>query len=244
MTTVAQRSQHQHLIARAVRLCNTAGVMDFNGHVSMRDPDRPSMFWINSRAASRSTLTERDIVPVDIVSGARVGDVAEPPSEFHIHREIYALRSDVGAIVHSHPEYVNILSIAGEPLRPSSSIGSFLPEAGAPLFDTPVLINTEARGKALAAALGDAVAIVLRQHGTVTTGRTVEEAVVHMICAEENARLQYRALQVRQPKYLTGDELKNLARENWTNAYEKYWHYHNETARRRGAYDGLALVSE
>jgi ribulose-5-phosphate 4-epimerase/fuculose-1-phosphate aldolase len=235
-----RHTQHQYLIARAVRLCNAAKVMDFNGHVSMRDPDESGVFWINSRAASRSTLTERDVVPVDVATGTRVGDVAEPPSEYHIHREIYKLRSDVGAIVHSHPEYVNILSIAGEPLRPSSSIGSFLPEAGAPAFDSPVLINTEPRGKALAAALGNANAIVLRQHGTVTTGRTVEEAVVHMICAEENARLQYHALQIRQPKYLHGEELVNLARENWTNAYEKYWHYHNETANRIGAYEGLS----
>jgi ribulose-5-phosphate 4-epimerase/fuculose-1-phosphate aldolase len=105
-----------------------------------------------------------------------------------------------------------------------------------------VLINTEARGKALARALGDAPALVLRQHGTVTVGRTAEEAVVHMICAEENARLQWKALQAGTPRYLAGEELVNLARENWTNAYEKYWHYHNETARRHGFYDGLSEV--
>jgi ribulose-5-phosphate 4-epimerase/fuculose-1-phosphate aldolase len=241
MTTLVQTrgAECQALIARAVRLCNAAGVMDFNGHVSVRDPDEPTTFWINSRAASRSTLTERDIVPFDITTATRIGDVAEPPSEYHIHREIYLVRPDVGAIVHSHPEYVNVLSINGEALRPASSIGSFLPEAGAPTFDSPVLINTQPRGKALAAALGAAPAVVLRQHGTVTVGRTVPEAVVHMICAEENARLQYRALQNGVPKYLVGEELANLARENWTNAYEKYWHYYDETARRNGTYAGL-----
>lgn len=222
-----------------MRLCNAAKVMDFNGHVSVRDPDDPSLLWINSRAASRSTLTEADIVPVSIATGLRAGDVAEPPSEIPIHREIYRMRADVGAIVHSHPEFVLTLSVAGETLRPASSIGTFLPEAGAPTFDSPVLINTEARGAAMARVLGDSVCVVLRQHGTVTVGPTVEQAVVRMICAEENARLQYQALQIGQPRYLGGEELAVLARENWTNAYKKYWHYYEETARRLGAFEGL-----
>jgi L-fuculose-phosphate aldolase len=195
--------------------------------------------WINSRAASRSTLTASDIVPFDIPKGTRIGDVAEPPSEYHIHREIYLRRSDVGAIVHSHPTYVLTLSIRGEAIMPSTSVGSFLPESGAPTFDTPVLINTLERGVALAKALGSAPAIALRQHGAVTVGSTVEEAVVRMICLENNALLQYQALQLGPPKYLHGEELAVLARENWGNAVEKFWHYHEETAHRSGALDGL-----
>jgi ribulose-5-phosphate 4-epimerase/fuculose-1-phosphate aldolase len=227
-------------IARAVRICNMADVMDWNGHVSMRDPDAPSTMWINSRNASRSTIRKRDIVPFDLDKGLPIGDVDEPPSEYHIHREIYRVRPDVGGIVHSHPNYILTLSIAGHPLLPvTASVGSFLPEAGAPEFDAASLINTEARGRALAAALGDAPMVVLRQHGAVTVGRTMKEAVVRMLCAEQTAMFQYQALQVGTPKYLRGEELRNLQREYWVVAVDKFWNYNEETARRAGALDEL-----
>jgi ribulose-5-phosphate 4-epimerase/fuculose-1-phosphate aldolase len=241
MNTVLEKPEVRYgdRVARAVRICVDAGVMDFNGHVSMRSDESASTMWINSRKASRSTLRAADIVPYDIEAGRRIGDGDEPPSEHHIHREIYLRRRDVGAIVHSHPEMVLTLSITGETIKPASSIGSYLPETGAPTFDSPVLINTTERGVALAHALGDAPAIVLRQHGAVTVGRTIEEAVVRMICLEANARLQYRALEIGKPKYLHGGELAGLAVENWSNAVEKYWHFHEESAARRGAFGDL-----
>jgi ribulose-5-phosphate 4-epimerase/fuculose-1-phosphate aldolase len=102
----------QDAIARAVRICNMADVMDWNGHVSMRDPDAPSTIWINSRNASRSTIRKRDIVPFDLDAGCPIGDVDEPPSEYHIHREIYRVRPDVAGIVHSHPNYIVTLGHA------------------------------------------------------------------------------------------------------------------------------------
>lgn len=239
LTIDPKAGAQRELIARAVRICNHANVMDFNGHVSVRDERSPGVMWINSRAASRSTLGVADIVPFDIVAGTRIGDVDEPPSEYHIHREIYRARPDAGAIVHSHPTHVLTLSINGLTIMPATSVGSFLPETGAPTFDTPVLINTLERGRALAKALGDAPAVVLRQHGAVTVGATVEEAVVRMICLENNALLQYQALQCGTPRYLRGEELAGLKRENWGNAYEKFWHYHEETAQRAGALEGI-----
>lgn len=235
---VASRRGEQ--IARAVRICNAAKVMDMNGHVSARDPDDPNVMWINSRKASRSTLTAADVVPFDIAAGKRIGAGDEPPSEYHIHTEIYKRRTDVGAIVHSHPEHILTLTIAGHPLRQVTTVCPFLPEAGAPAFDSPVLINTTERGKALATQLGDADAVVMRQHGTVTTGPTLEDAVVRMICAEDNARLQIRALQIGEPRYLAGEEYAGLQRENLTPVIiRKFWHYHEESARVAGALEGL-----
>jgi ribulose-5-phosphate 4-epimerase/fuculose-1-phosphate aldolase len=234
-------SQVADRIARAVRICNAAKVMDMNGHVSARDPDRPGVMWINSRKASRSTLTAGDVVPFDIAAGSRIGEGDEPPSEYHIHTEIYKRRPDVGAIVHSHPEHILTLSVAGHDLKQVTSTNPFLPETGAAVFDSAVLINTLERGAKMAEALADGPAVVLRQHGTVVVGATLEEAVVRMICAEDNARLQLRALQVGTPRYLRGEELRVLQRENLTPVIiRKFWHYQEESARVAGAFEGLA----
>jgi L-fuculose-phosphate aldolase len=233
-------SRYGDLIARAVRICNAANVMDFNGHVSARDSDDPNVMWINNRHASRSTLTADDIVPFDIVANARIGPGIEPPSEWHIHAEIYRRRADVGGIVHSHPPYILTLSSAGQKLKPLSSIGCFIPEAGAPVFDSPVLINTPQRGVGMANAMGDAPVVVLRQHGTVTTGAYAEEAVVRMICAEENAKIQYQALQIGTPTYFHGEELRLMQGEHGgAHGVKKYWTYWSETAHKLGALEGL-----
>lgn len=227
-------------IARAVRIAVDAGVMDMNGHVSLRAPDGQQTLWINSRKASRSTLTERDIVPVDMATGERIGSGDEPPSEFHIHREMYRIRPDISAIVHAHPPAILTLSAVGYALRATSAIGTFLPEDGAPVFDTAVLINTERRGVALAQALGAAPVVVLRQHGVVVVGATLEEALVRLICSEDNARVQLAALQIGTPRYIGGEELAVLAAENWPAvAYTKHWHYHEQNALRRGVFAGL-----
>jgi ribulose-5-phosphate 4-epimerase/fuculose-1-phosphate aldolase len=233
-------TRYAELVARAVRICVAAGVMDFNGHVSARDENDPNIMWINNRHASRSTLTAADIVPFDIAAGKRIGEGIEPPSEWYIHAEIYKRRPDVGGIVHSHPEYIRTLSAVGVRLRPVDAIGAFLPEEGAPVFDSPVLINTPTRGEAVARALGDAPALMLRQHGAVVTGFSVENAVVRMICAEANAKMQYQALQIGEPRYLHGEELKTVASEGGgRHGTTKYWTYWEETARKMGALVGL-----
>jgi ribulose-5-phosphate 4-epimerase/fuculose-1-phosphate aldolase len=234
-------TRYGDLIARAVRICNDALVMDRNGHVSQRDESDPNVFWINNRHASRSTLTAADIVPFDIRAGRRVGEGIEAPSEWHIHREIYRRRPDVGGIVHSHPVAINALSCVGQRLRPLIPAGAFVPEDGAPVFDSAVLINSEARGIGMADAMGDALVVVLRQHGTVIVGGSAQEAVTRMIGAEDNARMQLQAIQIGTPTYFKGEELKVMRSEQGgPHGVLKSWHYAEETAGRNGALEGLS----
>jgi L-fuculose-phosphate aldolase len=240
MTTLAHAARYGDAIALAVRLCTVAGVMDYSGHVSARDADDPNVMWINNRHASRTTLTAADIVPYDIAAGRRIGEGTEPPSEHWIHREIYRRRPAVGGIVHAHPDNILTISSVGLRLQQVVTVNPFIPAGGAPIFDSPVLINTEARGRALAEALGDDPIVVMRQHGTVTVGSGIEEAVIRMICAEDDARVQFRALQVATPNVIAGGELVTIRGENLdAKIIRKFWNYWEETARRSGALDGL-----
>ncbi len=192
-------TDYRDLIAKAVRIINSTGVMDQNGHVSARDETDPNVFWINNRHASRSSLTQGDIVPFDIRAGQRIGEGIEPPSEWHIHREIYRRNPKVGGITHAHPQFLVTLSAAGQKLRPIIPGGCWIPEDGAPIFDSAVLINSEARGKGMAVALGDAPLVILRQHGVVTIGRSAQESVIRMVAAEENATTQFKRSKSARP---------------------------------------------
>jgi ribulose-5-phosphate 4-epimerase/fuculose-1-phosphate aldolase len=232
--------RYKRLVARSVRMLNHASVMHMSGHLAVRDADEPSRVWINSRKASRSTITAADIVPVDLGTGKRIGTGDEPPSEFPIHHAIFRRRADVGAIVHTHTEHIIALSIVGIPLMPVHLPAGFLPER-APVFDDPNLMDTLARGELLADALGDAPVVVLRGHGVVVVGRTVEEAVARTVLAEENARLQCIATGLgKTPRTLAGEELRLAAKQmTLPIVMTKHYHYHEETARSAGALDGV-----
>ena len=241
-TTVLERlsTRCADLVARAVRICEVMDVMDYSGHVSARDENDPNVMWINNRHASRSTLTARDIVPFDIAAGKRIGEGIEPPSEWAIHSEIYLRRADVKGIVHSHPRKCVALSATGQTLRPIGAVGAFIPEEGAPVFDTPVLINTRERGIAMAKALGDAPLLVLRQHGMVTVGDCAEQAVMRMVRSEMNADQIHLACAMGTPRYLTGEELAVLRSENLgDHATRKTWRYFSMSAQKKGAFEGL-----
>lgn len=238
-STLPVASSLQGLVARAVRILHAQNLMDMNGHVSARDLDDPGIMWINARRPSRSTVTAKDVVPVDLATGTPVAGAPEPPSEFHIHREIYRRRPDVGGIVHSHPEFVVTLSVAGRALAPVTGIGSFLEET-TPVFDDANLVNTEERGAAIAELLGAGPAIVFRGHGLTVAGASVEEALSRYVCAEENARMQYHASLLGEPHVLRGAELAATRRETWTPAIaDKHWNYHVKTAQRTGAFEGV-----
>ena len=238
-SAVEPRIDYRNLIARAIRILNSRGVMHKSGHVAARDASDPNHMWINSRKASRSTLTATDIVCCDIASGELVGGGDEPPSEYHIHRAIFSRRPEVGAIVHSHPEHVVALSIARRPLLPVTVDGAFL-GAKTPIFDDAGHISTPERGRMVADALGASAAVVLRGHGIVIVAENVEQVVTRIILAEANARTQYLAEALGTVQPLEDEELARVAKHTASpKSIRKAFHYEEETARRSGALDGV-----
>ena len=108
-------------VAAAVRMLTAEGLMDFNGHLSVRTPHDPQCILINPRHVSRNVLTGDDIVMVDLrgkpLDGGnpspqatpadarmRVAKGVEPPSETPIHTSIYRQRPDAVSVAHIHPQ--------------------------------------------------------------------------------------------------------------------------------------------
>jgi ribulose-5-phosphate 4-epimerase/fuculose-1-phosphate aldolase len=123
------------------------------GHASCRDPQGRGA-WLKSAEWGLAEVTAER---VHLVSGD--GEVLEGTgprhSEFPIHTEIYAARSDVGGVVHTHPPYSIGLAASGQPLRPLSHAATMFVPPDVPVFDaTSDLIRTAQLGKQLAAVLG------------------------------------------------------------------------------------------
>lgn len=162
------------------------------GHLSMRRRDRPDLFLMKPHGVGLDEILPDRVLTVGL-DGAVVEGGAPRHSEVFIHSEIYRARPDVGAVVHTHPVHAVALSATGRALRPICQGGALF--AGhLPVFEASMqLIRSEALGRAVAEALGDEQAVLMRAHGIAMTGRTLEEAVVGCAMLEEAARTQLLA---------------------------------------------------
>ena len=212
-------------LADAIRMLARAEIVDHSGHGSARRDN--ASFFINSAASARGALTADDIVAVDL-DGNLVEGSARPPLEFHIHSEIYRVRADVRAVMHTHPRWSTFLTMVGARYRAVYAQGSLLGEI--PLFDSPLSVNTRAMGEKVAATLGQSQAVLLKSHGAIVVGTNIVECFALAAYLEENAQRQYMAMQIGTPYVLSDAEQQNFRERLWTPAlFRKTWdHYYSK----------------
>lgn len=190
-------------LAAASRILARYGVVDGFGHVSMRHPHNPDRFLI-SRSMAPALVTPSDIVEYDLASNSVAADAPKGFLERFIHGEIYRARPDVVGIVHSHSPSVIPYSVVDAPMRAMFHNAAFL-ASGVPIFDistrfgvTDMLVCDCLKGQELARALGDKDVVLMRAHGSVACGPTLEVAVFRAVYTEVNARIQTAALGLAQ----------------------------------------------
>ena len=198
-------------LAMANRILYNQGVVDGFGHISVRHDTSPEHFLLSCNRAPG--LVE----PEDILSYDLNGDLAEASDkrsylERFIHSEIYRARPDVMSVVHSHSQSVIPFGATGQRLRPIFHMSGFL-GSGSALFEirdtagnTDMLIRDMGLGKALAQSLGAHNCVLMRGHGSTTTGPSIEVAVYRAIYAEVNAKLQIQAAALGPVNFLNEEE--------------------------------------
>jgi len=223
-TAATQRRASEHKLdpdlvddlVAAYRTLASLNVLDAFGHVSVRDPRNPKRYLM-SRSIAPESVTAGDILLLDLDS--QIVDRRDEGKllyrERFIHGEIYKVRPDVNAVVHSHSPTVVPFTVTRAKLRPLLHNAGFL-GYGAPLFEirkyagnaTDLLVETPALGKALARSLGKNAAVVLmRGHGDSVVGPTLRDAVFRAYYTEVNARLQLQAITIGGPiNFLTKQE--------------------------------------
>ncbi len=153
-----------------------------------------------------------DTKPAQIVAmrmdGTHEGEVL-PSSEWRFHRDIYAARSDVGAIVHTHAAYCTTLACMDRAIPPfhymvAAAGGKDIRCAPYATFGTQELSN-----HALA-ALQDRKACLLSHHGMIACGPTLEKALALAVEVESLARMYWQALQIGEPALLSDAEMATV----------------------------------
>lgn len=183
-------------VAAAARILAAQGVVDAFGHVSMRHPARKDRYLM-ACAKAPALVRPEDIVEYDLDSNAL--DAGSRPSflERFIHGEIYKARGDVGAVVHSHSPSVVPFGLVDAPMQAMFHNAAFL-AGGVPVFDirekfgaTDMLVGNTAKGVALASVMGRRDVVLMRAHGSVACGPSLQAAVFRAVYTEVNARIQH-----------------------------------------------------
>lgn len=219
-------------LVTCIRMMAMEGLLDFNGHVSVRLPD--DRLLINSRYSTRAGVTPAQIVVADM-DGNLVEGEAEPPSETVIHTEIYRVRPDVNSVAHLHPQYATLFTIAAAPLVPVYIVASLFGKEGIPVYDDPRLIRSKEEGRAVAAALGNKPALLMRAHGAVTVAGDIEGVFAVAFAMEDNAKKAILASALGKPNPLTVAEMEQYgAPVSSRGTKRKVWNFHVQKAKALG----------
>ncbi len=175
------------------------------GHISARLPGDPNKFLMKPGCIGVEEMTADNIITVNI-EGDKVAGLWPRHNEVYIHSEVMRARPDINCVIHTHPEHVVAFSSLGKPLSPISNDGTMF-SAGVPVFsETTDLIVDQPRGKAVAKTLGQGNILILRNHGLVAAGRTIEEAVFVAVKLEKACRIQLLAESAGGPKLFVKEE--------------------------------------
>ena len=195
------------------------GVVDGFGHVSVRHDKNPQRYLM-ARSMAPSLVTADDILEFDLDSKAIDQRGHAVYLERFIHGEIYKLRPDVKAVVHSHSPSVIPFSVTPSTLKPIYHMSAFL-GAGVPVFEirnvdpaSDMLIRNNSLGRALAETLGDNAVVLMRGHGSVAVGDSLMQVVYRAVYTETNARLQAQAMQLGPINFLTPEERSKAQQVN------------------------------
>src|SRR5690349_18923909 len=146
------RSLKEQLIV-AGKVLVAEGQDDFTrGHISIRLPDDPGLFFMKAHSVGLDEITMQNILTIDL-DGNVVAGTARRHSEVYIHSEIFRARSDVNCVIHTHPTYSIALSATGRGLKCYSQPGALFYEALGSYTDTINLIRSHAMGARVARAL-------------------------------------------------------------------------------------------
>lgn len=180
----------RELVALGCRILAANGHEDYVwGHVSARDPGGRGI-WMKASTFGFDEIAAEHVILVSFDGEVLVGDHPRH-IEWPIHTEVMRARPDVSGVVHSHPPHAIALGASGRPLRAISHAGTMFVPPDVPRYTrTGELIVSAEMGADVALSLAAQPACLLVNHGIVTAGAGVRDAVIRAVLLENAARQQ------------------------------------------------------
>lgn len=160
------------------------------GNISIKDGD---LVYITPSGIPYNMLNEDDISVVKM-DGTHISGL-KPSSELPTHLEIYKVRNDVNAIVHTHPIFATTISLVANFIPPlvEDAVMILGPKINVAEYALPGTLELALK---VIKALGDNHAVILKNHGLITVGEDIEEALTASLICEKTAEIFLYALNI------------------------------------------------
>ncbi|KAI8071156.1 class II aldolase/adducin N-terminal [Gilbertella persicaria] len=164
------------------------------GHMTFRDPEYPDLFWVNAFGQYFGHIKASDLILVDHEGSIVRGNQMVNKAAFVIHAAVHQARPDIICAVHTHSIYGRTFSTLGRKLLPISQDACAFYGAHSVYEDFGGVVFNEEEGQRLVKALGPTnKALIMQNHGLLTTGKTVDEAIWAFIAMEKSCHSQLMA---------------------------------------------------
>ena len=184
-----ERRHRKQTLAAALRIFGKLGYDEgVMGHISVRDPELPELFWMNPFGVSFNLITADDLLLINLNGDLVAGEGCPHPGGIPLHSAILSLRPDIVSVAHTHSIHGRTWSTTGRLIPPTSA-------ESAVFFERHGLYDSHANGEGdnLANALGNNRALLMTNHGLLTVGQSVDEAAYLFISLEKACQSQIAA---------------------------------------------------
>jgi len=205
-TAAEERCHRKERLAAAFRLFSRLGFDEgVAGHITARDPERLDHFWVNPFGMHFGQIRASDLILVDHAGTVVEGRAEVNLAAFAIHSRVHAARPDVVAAAHAHSLYGKSWSALGRLLDPITQDACAFYGDHVVFDDYTGIVEETSEGDRIARALGAKKAAILRNHGLLTVGHTVDEAAWWFITMERSCQAQLLAEAAGKPVLISPD---------------------------------------
>ena len=182
-----------------------------SGNISGRDPET-GLVVIKPSGIRYEDLTPESMVVVDL-DGKVVEGNHKPSSDTFAHVYVYRHRPDVNGVVHTHSTFATAWAAVGRPIP--AVLTAICDEFGGPVpVGAYAKIGGDEIGREIIRSIGDSPAVLMKNHGVFTIGKTPEAAVKAAVMVEDVARTVFYALQLGQPEEIPAEEIARAHRRH------------------------------
>ena len=198
-----------------IKLWENKLVMWTSGNVSARDP-KTNLVVIKPSGVPYDKLSFDNLVIVDLNGNIVEGNL-KPSVDMATHLYVYKHMPDVMSVIHTHSTYASAFAATGKPIPVCLTAMADFFGCNIPIGNL-VLIGEEEIGKEVVSKIGNSKAIIMKNHGPFTIGKSVNEALKAAIFLEEGAKTLIMAKILGEPQSIPGFIVKTLHK----NYNEKY----------------------
>jgi ribulose-5-phosphate 4-epimerase/fuculose-1-phosphate aldolase len=192
------------------------------GHISCRVPGTRDEFWVNPLGPLFSEVTADDLLVVNHEGHVLEGKGFYNQAAFAIHASLHAARHDVTAICHTHPPKGTAFAALGRPVKLIDQTACSFFEDHALVTEYDGVVASKEQANLLCRGIGQKRVAVLQNHGLITLGNSIEQAMIDMLDLERTCELNLAVLARWEEAIEVPEEPARQAKEIFTSAGRLY----------------------